>query len=62
MCQIACDKSSSWISVDDWEARQSTYSATAVVLDHFDFEVKKALGHKNVHVSLLVSRSIPRKS
>ena len=39
MCRRACETSSDWISVDDWEATRPDYSPTAVVLDHFEREL-----------------------
>ncbi|KAI8338316.1 hypothetical protein EDC96DRAFT_523362 [Choanephora cucurbitarum] len=39
MCQLAVETTSDWLMVDSWEARQTTYQRTAVVLDHFDHEL-----------------------
>ncbi|KAI7899326.1 uncharacterized protein BX663DRAFT_441368 [Cokeromyces recurvatus] len=39
MCQLAVETTSNWLMVDSWEARQTTYQRTAVVLDHFDHEL-----------------------
>lgn len=39
MCKLACDKTSDWLMVDPWEARQSQYVPTARVLDHFAEEL-----------------------
>lgn len=39
MCQLAVDSTSDWLMVDSWESRQSMYQRTAVVLDHFDYEL-----------------------
>ncbi|KAH9913509.1 Nucleotidylyl transferase [Fomitopsis serialis] len=43
MCNIAAEQTSTWLTVDPWEALQ-TYQRTAVVLDHFDFEINTVLG------------------
>lgn len=39
MCQLGVDSTSDWLMVDSWESRQSTYTRTAVVLDHFNHEL-----------------------
>jgi nicotinamide mononucleotide adenylyltransferase len=36
MCQMAVDQTSNWLMLDPWEAIQSEYQPTAVVLDHFE--------------------------
>ncbi|WVF65471.1 nicotinate (nicotinamide) nucleotide adenylyltransferase [Kwoniella sp. CBS 6097] len=36
MCELAVEHTSTWLMVDPWEAGQSEYQRTAVVLDHFD--------------------------
>ncbi|CCM05875.1 uncharacterized protein FIBRA_08112 [Fibroporia radiculosa] len=43
MCNLAAEQTSSWLMVDPWEAFQS-YQRTAVVLDHFDYEINTRLG------------------
>lgn len=43
MCNVAVEDSS-WIAVDDWEAVQPVYTPTALVLDHFEYEVNKIRG------------------
>ena len=43
MCNLAVEDSS-WIAVDDWEAVQPVYKPTALVLDHFEYEVNKVRG------------------
>ncbi len=43
MCTLATERASQWLMVDPWEAFQS-YQRTAVVLDHFDYEVNTVLG------------------
>lgn len=43
MCTLAAEETSSWLMVDPWEALQH-YQRTAVVLDHFDFEINTILG------------------
>ncbi|KAF4598703.1 hypothetical protein EYR38_007111 [Pleurotus pulmonarius] len=65
MCTLAAQESSSWIMVDSWEAFQ-TYQRTAVVLDHFDYEINTVLGgvktiegeHRNVRVMLLAGSDL----
>ncbi|KAJ5776251.1 uncharacterized protein N7511_001262 [Penicillium nucicola] len=39
MCQLAVDQTSDWLMVDTWEPIQKAYQPTAVVLDHFDYEI-----------------------
>lgn len=39
MCELACERTSSWLMVDAWESLQPTYQRTAVVLDHFNEEI-----------------------
>ncbi|ORZ12735.1 hypothetical protein BCR42DRAFT_331368 [Absidia repens] len=41
MCQLAVDSTSDWLMVDSWESRQQTYQRTAVVLDHFDYQLNQ---------------------
>ncbi|KAA8894330.1 hypothetical protein FN846DRAFT_974705 [Sphaerosporella brunnea] len=65
MCELACDQTSDWIMVDPWEAIQSEYQPTAVVLDHIQHEVNDVIGgiapypgaprneYRKAHVSLL---------
>lgn len=43
MCMLATEQESSWLMVDSWEALQN-YKRTAVVLDHFDYEINTVLG------------------
>ena len=65
MCQLACEHDSSWLMVDPWEAFQS-YQRTAVVLDHFDYQVNTVLGgvqtedgeHRTVRVMLLAGSDL----
>jgi len=65
MCNLATEESSNWLMVDSWEAFQS-YQRTAVVLDHFDYEINTVLGgvetmegeHRNVHVMLLAGSDL----
>ena len=44
MCRVGCDQTSRWIMVDDWEALQTQYQRTALVLDHFDYEINTLRG------------------
>jgi nicotinamide mononucleotide adenylyltransferase len=39
MCELACERTSSWLMVDAWESLQPTYQRTATVLDHFNEEI-----------------------
>ena len=65
MCNLAAEETSEWIMVDHWEAFQS-YQRTAVVLEHFDYEVNTVLGgvktekgeHRNVRVMLLAGSDL----
>jgi nicotinamide mononucleotide adenylyltransferase len=43
MCTLAAEQTSTWLMVDPWEAVQE-YQRTAVVLDHFDYEISTKLG------------------
>ncbi|KAI0708912.1 Nucleotidylyl transferase [Cerioporus squamosus] len=43
MCNLAAEQTSQWLMVDPWEAFQS-YQRTAIVLDHFDYEINTRLG------------------
>ncbi|OJA18853.1 hypothetical protein AZE42_05232 [Rhizopogon vesiculosus] len=38
MCSLAIEQESAWLMVDPWEVFQN-YRRTAVVLDHFDYEL-----------------------
>ena len=39
MCELACERTSSWLMVDAWESLQPKYMRTALVLDHFNEEI-----------------------
>lgn len=39
MCELACERTSSWLMVDAWELLQPKYTRTALVLDHFNEEI-----------------------
>lgn len=39
MCELACERTSSWLMVDAWESLQVKYQRTALVLDHFNEEL-----------------------
>ncbi|PWN38828.1 Nucleotidylyl transferase [Ceraceosorus guamensis] len=39
MCELAVERTSTWLMVDAWESLQDEYQRTAVVLDHFDDEI-----------------------
>jgi len=65
MCTLAAEDSATWLMVDPWEAFQS-YQRTAIVLDHFDYEINTVLGgvhtedgeHRNVRVMLLAGSDL----
>ncbi|KAF8653315.1 hypothetical protein AX16_004015 [Volvariella volvacea WC 439] len=65
MCSLATEESANWMMVDSWEAFQS-YQRTAVVLDHFDYEINAVLGgvqtedgeHRDVRVMLLAGSDL----
>ncbi|KAF5097126.1 hypothetical protein D0Z00_002524 [Geotrichum galactomycetum] len=44
MCELACERTSSWLMVDAWESLQPNYQRTAVVLDHFNHEINIVRG------------------
>ncbi|GMM57191.1 nicotinamide-nucleotide adenylyltransferase [Maudiozyma humilis] len=44
MCELACERTSSWLMVDAWESLQSSYTRTAKVLDHFNHEINVKRG------------------
>lgn len=44
MCELGCERTSSWLMVDAWESLQSTYTRTAKVLDHFNHEINVKRG------------------
>lgn len=65
MCTLGAEQTSSWLMVDPWEAFQD-YQRTAVVLDHFDYEINTVLGgvkteegeHRHVRVMLLAGSDL----
>jgi nicotinamide mononucleotide adenylyltransferase len=65
MCNLAAEESGSWLMVDGWEAFQS-YQRTAVVLDHFDYEINTVLGgvktaegeHRRAQIMLLAGSDL----
>ncbi|KAK5987899.1 Nicotinamide/nicotinic acid mononucleotide adenylyltransferase [Cladobotryum mycophilum] len=44
MCELAVENNSKWLMVDSWEAERETYTPTAHVLDHFDYEINQVMG------------------
>ncbi|AMD22361.1 HGR022Cp [Eremothecium sinecaudum] len=44
MCELACERTSSWLMVDAWESLQPNYTRTAKVLDHFNEEINVKRG------------------
>lgn len=64
MCSLAT-KGHDWLSVDDWEALAPSYVRTALVLDHFEEELRKIGGiesedgrRKPVRVALLAGADL----
>ncbi|KIY44496.1 Nucleotidylyl transferase, partial [Fistulina hepatica ATCC 64428] len=65
MCALAAESTSRWLMVDTWEAFQD-YQRTAVVLDHFDYEINTVLGgvqtedgeHRDVRIMLLAGSDL----
>ncbi|KAA1470376.1 Nucleotidylyl transferase [Dentipellis sp. KUC8613] len=66
MCTLGVNEHSfGWLMVDPWEAFQD-YQRTAVVLDHFEYEINTVLGgvhtpsgeHRHVHVMLLAGSDL----
>ncbi|GAC93176.1 nicotinate-nucleotide adenylyltransferase [Pseudozyma hubeiensis SY62] len=62
MCELAVEKTSTWLMVDAWESLQDEYQRTAVVLDHFHEEINGSSNggvmlsdgtRKNVKIMLL---------
>lgn len=49
MCELACERTSSWLMVDAWESLQPSYTRTAKVLDHFNHEINVKRGGITVH-------------
>lgn len=44
MCELGVEHTSTWLMVDPWEAGQSEYKRTAVVLEHFDEMLNQDVG------------------
>ncbi|EGV63596.1 Nicotinamide/nicotinic acid mononucleotide adenylyltransferase 1 [Yamadazyma tenuis] len=44
ICELACERTSSWLMVDAWESLQPKYTRTALVLDHFNDEINTKRG------------------
>ncbi len=65
MRTLVTEQTSNWLMVDPWEAFQS-YQRTAVVLDHFDYEINTRLGgvvtadgeQRNIRVMLLAGSDL----
>lgn len=61
MCELACERTSSWLMVDAWESLQPSYTPTAQVLDHFNHHLNvrrrgiltSAGTHKGIKIMLL---------
>ncbi|KAI9369336.1 hypothetical protein BJX61DRAFT_159531 [Aspergillus egyptiacus] len=66
MCQRAVDRTSNWLMVDTWEPMHKEYQPTAIVLDHFDYEINTVRGgidtgngsRKPVQVALLAGADL----
>ncbi len=52
MCELAT-KTSKWIMVDGWEANQTTYQTTMVVLEHFYKNVCYHLKREDIILKLV---------
>jgi nicotinamide mononucleotide adenylyltransferase len=65
MCTLAAEETSDWLMLDSWEAFQS-YQRTAIVLDHFDYEINTIFGgvqtedgqHRHVRIVLLAGSDL----
>ncbi|TFK23155.1 Nucleotidylyl transferase [Coprinopsis marcescibilis] len=65
MCNLAAQDSGGSLMIDPWEAFQA-YQRTAIVLDHFDYEINTVLGgistqdgeHRKVRVMLLAGSDL----
>src|SRR5437660_1249780 len=44
MCELAVERTSTWLMVDAWESLQDSYTRTALVLDHFNHEINVKRG------------------
>ncbi|EMR09130.1 nicotinate (nicotinamide) nucleotide adenylyltransferase [Pneumocystis murina B123] len=66
MCKLACEETSSWLMIDAWEALQKRHTRTAIVLDHFNYEINKIRGgvfiktgeKKKVKIMLLIGSDL----
>ncbi|KAL2012393.1 hypothetical protein VTN00DRAFT_5111 [Thermoascus crustaceus] len=66
MCQLAVEQTSDWLMTDSWEPMHKEYQPTAVVLDHFDYEintVRKGIDagngtRKEVRIALLAGADL----
>ncbi|KAI9818908.1 MAG: hypothetical protein M1827_007729 [Pycnora praestabilis] len=66
MCEIAVDETSDWLMLDKWEGIQKIYQPTAIVLDHFNYEINEVRGgvetadgkRKPVRVALLAGADL----
>lgn len=64
MCELAVERSSAWLMVDDWESLQTSYQRTAIVLDHFQQELNGLEGEGGIRLQngMGIQHSIiPRK-
>lgn len=66
MCKLACEETSSWLMVDAWEELQKQHTRTAIVLDHFNYEINEIRGgalmktgaRKKVKIMLLIGSDL----
>ncbi|KAI8238082.1 Nicotinamide/nicotinic acid mononucleotide adenylyltransferase 2 [Colletotrichum sp. SAR 10_96] len=61
MCEIAAEQTSKFLMVDPWEAEQTAYVPTAVVLDHFEHEINVKRGGcdgKRVRIAVLAGADL----
>ncbi|CRK39312.1 hypothetical protein BN1708_001569 [Verticillium longisporum] len=61
MCQLAVKAARQPLMVDSWEAQQASYVPTAIVLDHFNYEINElrgGCGGKKVRIALLAGADL----
>ncbi|KAJ3946192.1 Nicotinamide/nicotinic acid mononucleotide adenylyltransferase 1 [Colletotrichum fioriniae] len=61
MCEIAAEQTSRFLMVDPWEAEQTAYVPTALVLDHFEHEINVKRGGcngKRVRIAVLAGADL----
>lgn len=61
MCELAVKQGRQPLMVDPWEAEQTAYVPTALVLDHFNHElneVRGGCGGKKIRIALLAGADL----